>query len=122
MDPYTRLSNLGITLPPAPAPLPAFVMAVQTGNLVFVSGHIARKDGKPWVGQFGLNMTSEQGKLAARNVALDLLATLHGFLGDLRRVERIVKLLCLVNSTSTFTEQPQVANGCSELLVSVLGE
>ncbi len=122
MDPYTRLSDLGITLPPAPAPLPAFVMAVQTGNLVFVSGHIARRDGKPWVGQFGLNMTIEEGKLAARRVGVDLLATLHGFLGDLNRVERIVKLLCLVNSTATFTEQPQVANGCSELLIDVFGE
>jgi enamine deaminase RidA (YjgF/YER057c/UK114 family) len=122
MDPYSRLTELGITLPPPPPPLPAFVMAVQTGNLVFVSGHIARKDGKPWVGQFGLNIATEEGKLAARTVAIDLLATLHGFLGDLRRVERIVKLLCLVNSAATFTEQPQVANGCSELLTAVFGE
>ncbi len=122
MDPYTRLSDLGITLPPPSPPLPTFVMAVQTGNLVFVSGHIARQDGKPWVGQFGLNMTTVEGKLAARRVGIDLLATLHDFLGDLKRVERIVKLLCLVNSTPNFTEQPQVANGCSELLIDVFGD
>jgi len=122
VDPYSRLTDLGITLPPPPPPLPAFVMAVQTGNLVFVSGHIARKDGKPWVGQFGVNIATEEGKLAARGVGIDLLATLHGFLGDLRRVERIVKLLCLVNSAPTFTDQPLVANGCSELLVSVFGD
>jgi len=122
VDPYSRLTELGITLPPPPPPLPAFVMAVQTGNLVFVSGHIARKEGKPWVGQFGANIATEEGKSAARAVGIDLLATLHGYLGDLRRVERIVKVLCLVNSAATFTEQPQVANGCSELLVSVLGD
>src|SRR5690242_11665398 len=111
MDPYSRLTELGLALPPPPPSLPTFVMAVQTGNLVFVSGHIARKEGKPWVGQFGLNISVDEGKLAARSVGLDLLATLHGFLGDLRRVERIVKLLCLINSAPTFTEQPQVANG-----------
>lgn len=122
MDPYKQLSDLGIVLPPAATPLSTFVMVAQTGNLAFVSGHIARKDGKPWAGQFGVNMTVDEGKLAARAVGLDLLATLHGFLGDLRRVERVVKLLCLVNSASTFTEHHLVANGCSELLISVLGE
>ena len=122
MDPYSRLTELGITLPPPLPALPTLVMAAQTGNLVFVSGHIARKAGQPWVGQFGLDMATGEGKLAAQAVGIDLLATLHGFLGDLRRVERIVKLLCLVNSTPTFTEQPQVANGCSELLISVFGE
>jgi len=121
-DPYSRLKELQITLPQAATPLSTFVMAAQSGNLIFVSGHIARKDGKPWVGQFGPNMTVEEGKLAARSVGIDLLATLHGFLGDLNRIERIVKLLCLVNSTPTFTEQHLVANGCSELLIAVLGE
>lgn len=121
-DPYSRLKELQIALPEAAQPLSLFVMAAQTGNLVFVSGHIARKDGKPWVGQFGVNMTTADGKLAARSVAIDLLATLHGFLGDLKRIERVVKLLCLVNSAPTFTEQHLVANGCSELLVAVFGE
>jgi enamine deaminase RidA (YjgF/YER057c/UK114 family) len=122
VDPYKRLSDSGIELPPAAAPLSTFVMAAQTGNLVFVSGHIARKDGKPWVGQLGVNMTTDVGKLAARSVGIDLLATLHSSLGDLKRVERILKLLCLVNSGPTFTEQHLVANGCSELLISVLGD
>jgi enamine deaminase RidA (YjgF/YER057c/UK114 family) len=97
-------------------------MAVQTGNLVFVSGHIARKEGKPWVGQFGKDLTTEEGRVAARGIAIDLMATLHGHLGDLNRVRRIVKLLCLVNSVPTFTEQHLVANGCSELLLAVFGE
>jgi enamine deaminase RidA (YjgF/YER057c/UK114 family) len=122
MDPYKQLSQLGIELPPAPAPLPTFEMTVQTGNLLFVSGHIARKDGKPWVGQLGTNLTTDTAKLAARSIGIDLLATLHDSLGDLKRVERIVKLLCLVNSASTFTEPHLVANGCSELLSSVLGD
>lgn len=122
MDPYSRLNDLSITLPPPLPALPTLMMAVQTGNLVFVSGHIARKDGKPWVGQLGVNTATEDGKLAAQAVGIDLLATLHGLLGDLRRVERIVKLLCLVNSAPTYTEQSQVANGCSELLISVFGD
>ena len=122
MDPYTRLRDLHLELPAAAQAPPAFVMASQTGNLVFLSGHIARRNGKPWTGQFGLNMQTEEGQLAARSIGLDVLATLHGYLGDLRRVERLVKLLCLVNSAPTFTEQHLVANGCSELLLAVLGE
>ena len=122
MDPYTRLNDLGIKLPEPAAPLSTFVMAAQTGNQLFVSGHIAKKDGKPWTGQLGLNMATEEGKLAARSIGIDLLATLQGSLGDLKRVTRIVKLLCLVNSTPTFTEQHLVANGCSELLIAVLGD
>jgi len=122
MNPYERLQQLNITLPQAGTPAAAFVMAVQTGNLVFLSGHIARRDGKPWVGQLGKDFTTEEGKLAARAVAVDLLATLHTFTGDLARVRRIVKALCLVNSTPSFTEQHLVANGCSELLRDVLGE
>jgi enamine deaminase RidA (YjgF/YER057c/UK114 family) len=122
MDPYSRLNDLGIKLPAPAAPLSTFVMAAQTGNLLFVSGHIARKDGKPWVGQLGLNMTTEEGKLAARSIGIDLLATLQGALGDLKRVTRVTKLLCLVNSTPTFTEQHLVANGCSELLIAVLDD
>ena len=122
MSVYEKLEQLKITLPTPVTPVAAFVMAVQTGNLVFVSGHIARKDGKPWVGQLGKDLTTEEGKAAARSIAIDLLATLHGHLGDLNRVRRIVKLLCLVNSVPSFTEQHLVANGCSELLLGVFGE
>ena len=122
MNPYQRLEQLQLTLPVASTPAAAFVMAVQTGNLVFVSGHISRRDGKVWTGQLGKETTTDEGKLAARSVALDLLATLHAFTGDLSRVRRIVKALCLVNSTSSFTDQHLVANGCSELLREVFDE
>jgi enamine deaminase RidA (YjgF/YER057c/UK114 family) len=122
MNVYHKLRELDITLPAPTTPVAAFVMAVQTGNLLFVSGHIARKEGKPWTGQFGKDLTVEEGREAARGIAIDLLATLHGHVGDLNRVRRIVKLLCLVNSLPSFTEQHLVANGCSELLLSVFGE
>jgi enamine deaminase RidA (YjgF/YER057c/UK114 family) len=122
MSAYEKLKELKIVLPKAATPVAAFVMAVQTGNLLFVSGHIARKEGKPWVGQLGKELTTEEGKAAARGIGIDVLATLHGQLGDLDRVRRIVKLLCLVNSVPSFTEQHLVANGCSELLLSVFGE
>jgi enamine deaminase RidA (YjgF/YER057c/UK114 family) len=122
MNPYDRLKSLGIALPAPVTPVAAFVMAARSGDLVFVSGHIARKDGKPFAGQLGDTFTAEQGKAAARLVGIDLLATLHAFLGDLGKVRRIVKVMCLVNSTPGFTDQPLVANGCSELLVDVFGE
>jgi enamine deaminase RidA (YjgF/YER057c/UK114 family) len=121
MSVYDRLQSLGIVLPPVAVPAAAYVPFVRTGNLVFLSGHVARQDGKPRVGQLGLNLTTEEGKAAARGIAIDLLGTLHAAVGDLNRVERIVKLLGLVNSTSTFTEHHLVINGCSELLGEVFG-
>ena len=118
-----RLKSLGIELPPLAAPAAAYLPFVQTGSLVFLSGHIAKKDGKPWVGQLGLTMTTEEGKAAARAIAIDLMGTLEAATGgDLERVKRIVKVMSLVNSTSTFTEQHLVTNGCSELLGEVFGE
>jgi enamine deaminase RidA (YjgF/YER057c/UK114 family) len=122
VNPYEELERLRIVLPPAGTPVAAFVMATQSGNLVFVSGHIARKDGKPLAGQLGREFSTEDGQAAARSVAIDLIATLHGFLGDLKRVKRVLKVMCLVNSAPTFTEQHLVANGCSELLLTVFGE
>jgi enamine deaminase RidA (YjgF/YER057c/UK114 family) len=122
MNVYDKLKQLDITLPVAATPVAAFVMATQSGNIVFVSGHIARKDGKVVVGQLGREITTEQGRAAARQVAIDLMATLHAHLGDLNRVRRILKALCLVNSVPTFTEQHLVANGFSELLLEVFGE
>ena len=116
-----RLQALGITLPPLAAPAAAYVPFVRTGNLVFISGHIARRDGKPWVGQLGGNIALEEGKQAARAIAIDLLGTLQAAVGDLERVRRIVKVMSLVNSVPTFTEQHLVTNGCSELLVQVFG-
>jgi enamine deaminase RidA (YjgF/YER057c/UK114 family) len=116
-----RLAELGIELPPLAVPAAAYVPFARTGSLVFLSGHIARRDGKPWVGQLGLTMTTEEGKAAARAVAIDLLGTLQAAVGDLAQVRRIVKVMSLVNSTPTFTEQHLVTNGCSELLVQVFG-
>ena len=121
MSIQARLQELGISLPPLSAPAAAYVPFVRTGNLVFISGHIARKDGKPWVGQLGLTLGTEEGKAAARAIAIDLLGTLQAAVGDLSRVKRIVKVMSLVNSANTFTEQHLVTNGCSELLVQVFG-
>jgi len=119
---YDRLTELGISLPPLAIPAAAYVPFVRTGDLVFLSGHIAKRDGKPWVGQLGANLDTETGKLAARAVAIDLLGTLHAAIGDLNKVVRIVKLMSLVNSTPTYTEQHLVTNGCSDLIGQVFGE
>ena len=121
MSVSARLAALGITLPPVAVPAAAYVPFVRTGNLVFLSGHIAKKDGKPWVGQLGLTMGTEEGQAAARAVAVDLLGTLQAAVGDLDRVRRIVKVMSLVNSSPSFTEQHLVTNGCSELLGAVFG-
>ncbi|WP_312835457.1 RidA family protein [Comamonas sp.] len=122
MSVYDKLQTLGISLPPLAVPAAAYLPYVQTGNMVFLSGHIARKDGKPWVAQFGRNINTEEGKLAARAVAIDLLGTLqHAAGGDLNRVKRVVKLMSLVNSTGDFTEQHLVTNGASELIAEVFG-
>ena len=121
MTPQDRLQSLGITLPPIAVPAAAYVPFVRTGNLVFISGHIAKKEGKAWVGQLGLTTNTEEGNAAARAIAIDLMGTLQAAVGDLSRVKRIVKVLSLVNSTPTFTEHHLVTNGCSELLAAVFG-
>jgi enamine deaminase RidA (YjgF/YER057c/UK114 family) len=119
---YDRLEQLGIELPQAGAPAAAYVMSAQSGNTVYLSGHIAKKDGKVWAGKLGESLTTEEGKAAAHSVAIDLMATLHAHTGDLNKVKRIVKLMSLVNSTLTFTEQHIVTNGASELIADVFGE
>ncbi|MDO9092917.1 MAG: RidA family protein [Rubrivivax sp.] len=121
MTPADRLQELGITLPPVAIPAAAYVPFVRTGKLVFISGHIAKREGKAWVGQLGLTMATEEGKAAARAIAIDLMGTLQAAVGDLAKVKRIVKVLSLVNSTPTFTEHHLVTNGCSELLGAVFG-
>jgi enamine deaminase RidA (YjgF/YER057c/UK114 family) len=95
---YARLADLGVTLPPLAVPAASYVPFVRTGNLVFVSGHIAKRDGKPWVGQLGKTMETAEGQAAARAIAIDLLGTLHAALGDLGKIRRIVKVVSLVNS------------------------
>lgn len=117
-----KLRDLGITLASPGTPAAAYVMVVTTGHQVFLSGHIAKRDGKPWVGKLGLDMDTASGRLAARSIAIDLLSTLNAHLGSLDRVRRIVKVMGLVNSTPEFTEQHLVMNGCSELIVEVFGE
>lgn len=117
-----RLDTLGITLPPVAVPAAAYLPFVRTGNLVFLSGHIAKKDGKVWVGQLGKNVTTAEGQDAARAVAIDLLGTLSAAAGGLDKVVRIVKVLSVVNSSPDFTEHHLVTNGCSDLLAQVFGE
>ena len=121
MSVYDRLSALQITRPPVAVPAAAYVPFVRSGKLVFLSGHIAKQDGKPWVGQLGKNIDTDTGRAAARAIAIDLLGTLHAAVGDLNKVARIVKLMSLVNSTPDFTEQHLVTNGASELIAQVFG-
>ena len=116
-----RLQTLGITLPPLAVPAAAYVPFARTGSLVFLSGHIAKKDGAVWAGQLGVNMDTAEGQAAARAVAIDLLGTLQAAVGDLAQVKRIVKVMSLVNSSPTYTEQHLVTNGCSQLLQEVFG-
>ncbi|UDF33649.1 UNVERIFIED_ORG: RidA family protein [Shinella sp. XGS7] len=119
---YARLQELGITLPPVAVPVAAYVPYVRSGNQIFLSGHIAKKDGKPWVGQLGREVDTATGKAAARAIAIDLMGTLHAATGgDLGKITRIVKLMSLVNSTPDFTEQHLVTNGASELFAEVFG-
>ncbi len=122
---YTQLDNLGISLPPVSVPAAAYVPFVQTGKLVLLSGHIAKRDGKPWVGQLGRGTDTAEAQQAARAVAIDLMGTLHAACvaagTDLNGVKRIVKVMSLVNSSPDYTEQHLVTNGCSELLAQVFG-
>ena len=126
MSVYQKLQALNIQLPPVATPAAAYVPFVQTGKLVYISGHIAKRDGKVWAGQLGRTMTTDEGRQAAHAVAIDLLGTLHAACqaagGDLNRVKRIVKVVSLVNSSPDFTEHHLVTNGCSELLGEVFGE
>ena len=122
MSVYEQLRLLEIRLPEITPPAAAFVPFTRTGNLVFLSGHIAKKNGRPWIGKLGDEITTKQGQEGARSVAIELMGTLQAAVGDLNKVKRILKLLVLVNSTPTFTEQHVVANGASELFVEVFGE
>jgi enamine deaminase RidA (YjgF/YER057c/UK114 family) len=119
---YDRLSAVGISLPPVTPSAALFVPFVRTGRMIFVSGHIARRNGEPWVGQLGAQITTAEGREAARGIAIELLAALHAATSDLNSITRIVKLLVLVNSAPTFTEPHLVANGASELLNEVFGD
>jgi enamine deaminase RidA (YjgF/YER057c/UK114 family) len=118
-----RLAELGITLPEPAAPVAAYVPAVEQGGLLHISGQISfAEDGGLIVGRLGDDMNLERGMAAARRCGIMLLAQIKAALGSLDRVERIVKLGVFVNSDPSFTEQPKVANGASELMQEVFGE
>ena len=120
----SRLQELGITLPDSPAPLANYVPVVKTGNLIYLSGvgPTAKSDGSEYKGKLGDNISVDEGYDAARLTAVNLIARLKGYLGDLDRVTQIVKLLSMVNATPDFIEPPAVSNGCSDLLVEEFGD
>ena len=119
----TRLAELGLTLPDAPAPAANYVPFVQSGNLLFVSGQVCMKDGAFVTGKVGADLTTEEGAAAAKLCALSLLAQVRAACGgDLSRLKRVVKLTGFVNSTTEFGDQPKVINGASDTLVAVLGD
>ncbi len=119
-----RLNELGITLPSAQAPAANYVPGVRTGNLLYLSGvgPAARPDGTTPKGKVGNDLTQEEGYEAARLVGINILARLKAEAGDLDKVERVVKLLGMVNATPDFSEHPAVINGCSDLMVEVFGD
>lgn len=121
--PEENLTSLGLALPAVPAAIANYVPAVRTGNLVFLSGQIARgPDGKFLAGKLGHNVTEAEGAAAARQCTLQLLAALRAEVGTLSRVTRIVRVGGFVNCTDDFTAQSQVVNGASDLLVATFGE
>ncbi|WP_298561683.1 RidA family protein [uncultured Aliiroseovarius sp.] len=119
----TRLAELGVTLPDAPAPAANYVPHVQVGDLVHVSGQISMKDGAFLTGKLGDDMSAEDGAAAARSCAIALLAQVKAACGgDLDRLQRVVKLVGFVNSTADFGDQPKVINGASDFMVEALGD
>lgn len=123
VDYEKKLKELGIELPTPAKPIANYVKAVRVGNLLFLSGHgPAKGDGSNINGKVGKDLTIEQGYEAAKFTAIGLLATLKAELGDLGRVNRIVKVNGWVNCTPDFVDQPKVINGCSDFLVSIFGE
>ena len=117
-----RLAELGIELPQAAAPVAAYVPVVVAGNLAHVSGQLPFVDGQLVTGRLGEDVSLEQGQAAARACGLMILAQLKAALGSLDRIERIVKLGAFVNSAATFTDQPKIANGASDLMAEVFGD
>ena len=117
-----RLTQLGIQLPKAAAPVASYVPVVTVGQMAYVSGQLPFIDGELVTGRLGEDVDLELGMRAARACGLMILAQLKAALGSLDKVERIVKLGGFVNSAGSFTDQPKVVNGCSDLMVDVFGE
>ena len=123
MNIEAKLKEMGIVLPPAVKPVANYVPAVRTGNLVFLSGHGPfKEDGSLITGKIGSDLTTEQGYEAARRIAIGLLGSLKAEIGDLDKVQRVVKLLGLVRCTPEFPDPPKVINGASDFLVEVFGD
>ena len=121
--PETRLQELHLTLPPAPKPVAKYKTAILVGNMLYVSGHGPLKEDKSMItGRVGADLTTEQGKQAARQVGLAILSTVRATIGSLDKVKRLIKTFGLVRCTNEFGEQPQVINGFSELMAEVFGE
>ncbi|WP_276483922.1 RidA family protein [Paraflavitalea pollutisoli] len=118
-----QFAKLGLSLPPAPAPLGVYKPMLIDGRYLYVSGHGPVQDDRSLIiGRIGKDMDMEQGKLAARQVGLTILSTIRTHVGSLDRVRRVIKVLGMVNCTSDFERHPYVINGCSELFAAVWGE
>ena len=124
MEIENKLAEMGLELPPTSTPVANYVPSVRTGNILFVAGHVPRMpDGSALnPGKLGREVTIEQGYQSAQRAMLNCLASIKANIGDLDRVSRVVKLLCMVNCTPDFGEHPNVANGASDLLVSLYGD
>ncbi len=123
ISPNEKLSQLKLELPPAPAPMGVYKPFLIVDRLVYISGHgPIMSDGNLIKGRVGMDMDQEEGKAAARQVGLAILATLKTNLGNLNRIKRVIKVLGMVNSTEDFTKHPYVINGCSEVFAEVFGE
>jgi enamine deaminase RidA (YjgF/YER057c/UK114 family) len=120
--PQQRLVDLGLTLPSAPKPIGAYVPSLVLGNFLYCSGHLPLlPDGGLVTGRVGADLDVDAGRAAARQVALALLATVIAAVGSLDRVQRVVKVLGMVQCTPEFQQHPQVLNGCSELFAELWG-
>ncbi|QJB35269.1 RidA family protein [Chitinophaga oryzae] len=123
MTPTENFTALGLTLPPAPAPLGVYKPLLTDGKHVYVSGHgTVQDDGSLIIGRIGRDLTPEDGKLAARQVGLAILSTLVTNLGSLDKIKRVIKVLGMVNCVPEFERHPYIINGCSELFAAVWGQ
>jgi hypothetical protein len=121
--PDQRFAELGLELPPTPPLGGIYKPCLTDGNKLYVSGHgPVKSDRNVMVGRIGADIDIEQGKLAARQVGLAILSTIHAYLGSFNRISRVIKVLGMVNCTSDFTKHPYVINGCSELFAAVWGD
>jgi enamine deaminase RidA (YjgF/YER057c/UK114 family) len=122
-SPDERFEKLGLKLPPAPKPLGVYKPFLISGNYVFVSGHgTVKEDGTLIIGRVGQDMTMDDGKAAAQQVGLAILATLKQNLGSLNKIKRVIKVLGMVNAVPEFERHPYVINGCSELFAKIWGD